>query len=383
MKIKEIILWWQRMAIMVLKELKQLSRDPLLLIIIAYFFTAEIYLAGKGAKITLNNAALMISDHDHSEISRELIYAFQPPYVIYKGALEDDHQTETVLNNSRALAILDIPNQFQQNLLQGKQVALQLQLDASNMSLASLMSGYSAELIGQFAQNYSLQRLGLNAQQMANVPFVQDRHRVRYNPNQEDSWFMSISELLTVTTMITMILTAAAAVREKERGTIEQLMVSPLTPMQILLPKVIAMGGVILLAITLSLYGIIQPLFHVPLQNVGLFYLVSTLYVFAISGFGLFIASISRNLGQVAMLALLFILPISLLSGAWTPPEAMPSVLRYAMFLSPLSYFTEMSYAVLLKGAGLKTIADSMIGLMLLGGVIFALGLRQFRRQLS
>ena len=150
-----------------------------------------------------------------------------------------------------------------------------------------------------------------------------------------------------------LMLPAAAAVREKERGTIEQLAVSPLSPTQILLPKVLAMmGGV-----------------------------ATALHVFSSSGLGLFIATLSRNLGQVVMLVLLIMMPMLLLSGAWTPPEAMPTLLREAMHLSPLFYLTEMSYAILLKGAGMETLWKQMLRLALLGRVVFAFGVWRFRRQ--
>jgi ABC-2 type transport system permease protein len=379
---QQTALWWRRMAIMIIKELKQLYRDPVLLVIIAYFFTADVYLAGDGAKITLYNGAIVVIDHDHSAASRELIYHFRPPYFDFKGELTDAQSANKLLNNGDVLAILDIPNDFQHDLLQGKPAQLQLQLDASNMSLATLMSRYTAELVGRFGQDYSLARLGLSAEQLQAAPIIEDRHRVLYNPNQTDSWFMSISELLTVITMLSMMLPAAAAVREKERGTIEQLMVSPLTPIQILLPKVLAMGLVILLAVAVCLYGVMRPIFHVPIQgNIGLFFAVTTLYVFATSGIGLYIASISRNLGQVSMLVLLIIMPIILLSGAWTPPEAMPTGLRYAMYISPLYYFIEMGYGILLKGAGLETLWDSLLGLALLGCTIFSVGIWRFRTQ--
>ncbi len=375
-------LWWRQIAVMIIKELKQLYRDPVLLVIIAYFFTADVYLAGEGAKITLYNGAVVVIDHDHSAASRELIYQFRPPYFVLKGELTDNRSAEKLLNNGDILAILDIPPHFQQDLLQGKPARLQLRLDASNMSLATLMSSYTAELVGRFGQEYSLQQLGVSAEQMQASPVIEDRHRVLYNPNQTDSWFMSISELLTVITMLSMMLPAAAAVREKERGTIEQLMVSPLTPIQILLPKVLAMGLVILLAVAVCLYGVMQPAFHVPVQgSAGLFFMVTALYVFATSGIGLFIASISRNLGQVSMLVLLILMPIILLSGAWTPPEAMPTGLRYAMFISPLYYFIEMGYDILLKGAGIEIIWDSLLGLTILGGIIFSLGIWRFRMQ--
>jgi ABC-2 type transport system permease protein len=255
-------------------------------------------------------------------------------------------------------------------------------VDTSNTVLGTLATSYATEITAGFGRDFAMQRLGLSAGQMSAIPVIEDRHRVLYNPNQTDSWFMSISELLTVITMLSMMLPAAAAVREKERGTIEQLAVSPLTPLQILLPKVIAMSLVILLGTAVCLFLIIIPAFHLPVKgSIGLFFAVTALYVFATSGIGLFIATASRSLGQVTMLVILLLMPILLLSGAWTPPEAMPQGLRWAMTISPLYYFIEMGYAILLKGAGIDILTDSLLGLTLLGIVFFSFGVWRFRRQ--
>jgi ABC-2 type transport system permease protein len=214
------------------------------------------------------------------------------------------------------------------------------------------------------------------------MPMLIDQHRIWYNQNQNEAWFMSISELLTVITVLAMMLPAAAAVREKERGTIEQLLVSPLTPTQIMLPKVVAMILVILLGTALSVGLILHGVFHIPMKgSLTLFFAVTALYSFAMSGLGLFVATLSRNLAQAAMLTILIMMPILLLSGAWTPPEAMPPVIRQAMYISPLYYYIEMSYDILLKGAGLKILWDSLFGLTLLGSLVFSFGVWRFRRQ--
>jgi len=185
-----------------------------------------------------------------------------------------------------------------------------------------------------------------------------------------------------IPTVLAMMLPAAAAVREKERGTIEQLLVSPLTPVQILLPKVIAMTLVILLGTALSIGLIIHGVFHVPMKgSLTLFFTVTAMYTFAMSGLGLFVSTMSRNLAQAAMMIIMIMMPIILLSGAWTPPEAMPVGIRQAMYISPLYYYIEVSYGILLKGAGIKILWDSLLGLGLLGSLVFSFGVLRFRRQ--
>lgn len=377
---QDLAAWLERIAAMTVKELRQLSRDRVLLLIIAYFFTADVYMSGIGIKLNLSNASVMAIDHDHSAASRELIYRFRAPYFKLLGELDSEQHARRLLDQGKLLMVLDIPEHFQRDLLRGKPVSVQLQVDTSNTVLGTLASTYAAQISAGFGQDFALARLGLG--QSDALPLIEDRHRVLYNPNQVDSWFMSISELLTVITMLSMMLPAAAAVREKERGTIEQLAVSPLTPFQILFPKVIAMGLVILAGVAACLYFILIPLFDVPVKgSPGLFFAVTALYVFATSGIGLFIATISRNLGQVSMLVILILMPILLLSGAWTPPEAMPQALRWAMYISPLFYFIELGYDILLKGAEFDILWDSLLELALLGIVVFSFGVWRFRRQ--
>ena len=381
---RRLLLWLDRMVAMTAKELKQLSRDPVLLIVIVYFFTVDIYVAGSGIQMDLKQAAIVVMDHDHSAASRDLIYRFRSPYFDLKGEISSEHEARELLDRGDVLAVLDIPADFQRDLMRGKSISVQMQVDASNATLGTLATTYAGQIVARFGQEQAEERLGLTEAQLQAVPVIQDRLRVYYNPNQTDPWFMSISELLTVITMLSLMLPAAAAVREKERGTIEQLAVSPLTPAQILFPKVLAMGMIILLGTAVSLFLVILPAFHLPIKgSLVLFFIVTALYVFATSGLGLFIATLSHNLGQVMMLVILIMMPLLLLSGAWTPPEAMPEALRIAMIFSPLSYFIEMGYGILLKGAGVAILWDSMLGLTLLGIVIFSFGVWRFKRQFN
>ncbi len=377
-------LWWLRMRVMTAKELLQLSRDPVLLIILAWFFTADIYIAGSGISMDLRSASLAVIDRDQSAASRELIQRFRAPYFNLQGELTSGRQGVRRLDRGRTMLVLEIPPHFERDLEAGRSAAVQLQVDTTNTVLGTLATGYAARVVGRFSEDRVREQLGITDLQLAAMPRIEDRHRVWYNPNQIDPWFMSISELMTVITMLSLMLPAAAAVREKERGTIEQLAVSPLTPFQILFPKVIAMTLAILVGTAVALFLIMYPVFQIPVKgSLTLFFAVTALYAVAVSGLGLFIASISRNLGQVSMLVIVILMPMLLLSGAWTPPEAMPALLRQLMVISPLYWFIELGYGILLKGAGLAVLWDSVLGLSLLGAVIFGFGILRFRRQFA
>lgn len=374
-------LWWSRLTAMTVKELIQLGRDTLLLSAIVYMFVLDVYMAGN-VGMQLNNAVVVARDADHSAASRELLYRFRQPYFKLGGEVLDNRAGQRLLDRGRALVVLDIPPQFERDIQKGTPVAVQVQVDASNTVLGFLASSYAAQIIGQYSYDQALARLGVSERWLQNVPMIADEHRVWYNPNQQDTWFMPISELLTVITIMAIMLPAAAAVREKERGTIEQLLVSPLTPIQIMLPKIISMTLVILLGTAVSLFVVLQGIFNVPMKgSLALFFAVTTLYTVSTSGLGLYIATLSRNLAQAALLVILVLMPMLFLSGAWTPPEAMPHGIRLAMFISPLYYFIEMGYGIMLKGAGLEVLWDSLLGLALLGMLILGFGVWRFGRQ--
>jgi ABC-2 type transport system permease protein len=377
-----VAVWSRRLGVMTGKEIRQLLRDPILLSFLIFIFTVNIYLQGSSVSLQLNRAAMVVQDADHTPVSRELIHRFRPPHFRMDGEVDDSRQAIGLLDKGEVMVALDIPPRFQESLLAGKTASVLMQVDATHTAPGFLASSYAARIVGQFGLEMALAREGLSSGSLENVPVVIDDQRVWFNPNQKDTWFMPISELLEAITLFSILLPAAAMVREKERGTIEQLLVSPLSPFQIVFPKVIAMTIVILIGVSLSLFAVLGLVFQVPMRgSLPLFYFVTTLYIFANAGLGLFVATIARNLAQVGLLSLLIFAPIILLSGKWTPPEAMPTWLRLATMASPLRHYIDASYGILLKGAGLDFLADSIFGIALLGGSILAFGVWRFRQQ--
>lgn len=376
--------WWRRLWVMTIKELLQLFRDTVLIFFTVYAFTVDVYLAGSGVSLSLNNAAVVVQDADHSFASRELIYRFQSPYFRLDGEISHPGEGIRLLDRGEAMIVLEIPPQFEQSLTRGEQTAVQMQVDTTNSVLGFLASSYASQIVGQYGLEAALERSGMGADSLQHSPVIVDDHRVWFNPNQNDGWFMSISELLTVITLFAIVLPAAAMVREKERGTVEQLLVSPLTPLQIMLPKVIAMTLVILVMTGLSIVLVLEGMFDVPLKgSLLLFFVVTALYAFTTAGLGLLIATLTRNMAQAGMMIVLVLAPMMFLSGAWTPPEAMPAWMNTLMLISPLHYFIDAGYGILLKGAGIELIWESLLGIFVLGSVNFGLGLWRFRRQFS
>ena len=379
-----LLLWWRQIAALTRKELLQFSRDPILIFAVLYFFTGEVFIAGKAVSMELKNAPIAVMDHDQSATSRAWLDKLRPPYYEMKGQITSQKEAQSLLDHSQLLAVIDIPSQFEQQLQKGQSQAISFQVDASNVILGTLITSYTEMINAQFNEQLMRQRLKLANAQMLQVPQVEARPLILYNPESRDEWFMPISEMFTVLTLLSLFLPAAIAVREKERGTIEQLAVSPLTPFQILFPKILAVEIILLFGISLSLFAIIFPLFQVPMRgSFLLFYSATALYIFAMSGLGLVIATLSKNLAQVMLISFLTMMPILLLSGTWNPPESMPTWEQWLMHLSPLFYYTDMGYTILLKGNSLADLWPQTLGLLTLGSTLFLFGTYWFKKSFA
>jgi ABC-2 type transport system permease protein len=371
----------RQMAAMTSKEFRQLTRDRALLLFIAYIFTVNIIMAGQQGSLELNQAPLLVYDADRSAASRDLISRFQMPYFRFAGEAASPSHGLRTLEEGTALVFLDIPERFGQKVAQGREPAVvQLNVDATKTTRSYLAAAYSGSIVGKFSLDWTPKRAANSGE--TSLPRIDNRVRLRFNPALNESWFSSISELLTMMTVACILLPASAMVREKERGTIEQLLVSPLSPFQIMFSKVLAMTTVMLIGIGIAVVGIMQPMFHVPVRgSMGLLCGLTALFVFTNAGLGLLVATYARNAGQAGMLTLLLVMPIVVLSGTYTPVESMPAVLRTTMQLSPLRHFIEIIYGILLRGAGIDTLWDSVLAMIVLGSGLFGLGMWRFRRQ--
>lgn len=376
--------WALRLFVMTRKELLQLRRDIPLLLFLIYSFSLSVYISGAGISMQLSNASLLVHDGDHSESSRELVHRFREPYFRFDGEVQDPKVGVERLDQGTAMLLLDIPPRFQESIGGREPVSVQVQVDMTNAPQGLSAAAYAARIVGGFSLDLASVRFGSASASLTDMPSIESAHRVWYNQDQNETWFQSISHILRMITLFAFLLPAAALVREKEHGTVEQLLVSPVTPLQIMLSKVLAMTLVILAATALAMVTVIKPVFGVPVKgSVALFFLLTALYSFTIAGLGLFAATVTRNQAQVGMIALLVISPMLLLSGIATPFEAMPSWVQSIMALSPLRYYVDVTYGILLKGVGLELLWDSVLAMVLLGGTMFGLGMWRFRRQLA
>ncbi len=377
-----LTVWCRRIAVMTRKELLQLFRDIPLMAFLIYSFTLSVYVTGNGIQTQLKNAGLLVSDADRSVSSRELISRFHSPYFRFDGELAHPNEGFVRLDRGGSMMVLDIPTRFHEALVSGESTAVQLLVDTTNSPQGLSAAGYAARIVGQFSQELIMTRNGQTGSSSTTVPMILSDHRVWFNQDQNETWFESISHLLRMITIFAVLLPAAALVREKERGTVEQLLVSPLTPAQIMLPKVVAMTLVILGATAVALFGVMLPVFGVPIRgSVALLFLLTALFIVATAGIGVFASTVTKNQAQVGMMTLLVVAPMLLLSGIFTPLETMPAWVRYLMALSPLRYFIEIATGILLKGIGLEMLWSQALSMLALGVSLFGFGMWRFRRQ--
>ena len=360
-----------------IKELWSLRRDPVMLVLIIYTFTLAIYVAATAMPDSLHKAAIAIVDEDGSPLSGRIISAFYPPHFM-PPVLVSLSEVDPALDAGKFTFALDIPPEFQRGVLAGGSPVIQLNVDATRMSQAFTGSNYVQQIVlgevNEFVQRY---------RGSPSLP-IELAMRVRFNPSLTPVWFGSLMELVSNITMLSVILTGAALIREREHGTIEHLLVMPVTPVEIMLAKVWSMGVVTLLAGTFSLFFIVQGLLRVPIEgSLALFLFCAALHLFATTSLGIFMATLARTMPQFGLLVVLILLPMEVLSGGTTPRESMPGIAQNIMLVAPTTHFVSLAQAILFRGAGFETIWPEMLALVVIGSALFILSLRRFRKSLS
>jgi len=359
------------------KELWSLAREPVMLVLIAYTFTVAIYIAATAMPETLHKAPIAIVDEDGSPLSARVAMAFFPPH--FKAPVMIPLTgIDPGMDAGDYTFALDIPPDFQRDVLAGRSPVIQINVDATRMSQAFTGSSYIQQMVlGEV--NEFVQRIRGSA-----APPVDLALRARFNPNLEQSWFGGLMEIINNVTMLSIILTGAALIREREHGTLEHLLVMPVTPFEIMLAKVWSMGLVVLLAAAIALVLVVEGLLRVPIEgSVALFLAGAALHLFATTSLGIFMATLARSMPQFGMLAVLILLPLQLLSGNATPRESMPQFIQIVMQAAPTTHFVSLSQAVLFRGAGLSVVWPQFLALVVIGAVLFAFSLNRFRRTIS
>jgi ABC-2 type transport system permease protein len=358
-----------------IKELRSIRADYILLVLILYTYTIAVYTVATGASTNPQDLTVGIVDEDHSNLSRQFLDVLSRPPLFKRAVLIKANEIDPIMNSGQMIFVLEIPARFQEDLLAGRKVSLQLNVDATAMAPAGNGAIYIETIIMQEIANF-LAGLQVPLPTPANVVI-----RSKFNPQFYSSWFMSVMQVVNNITMLAVILTGAALIREREHGTIEHLLVMPVVPPEIMWSKIIANGLVILLATDISILFVVQWWLGVPIAgSVVLFLSGATLYTVTVATLGILLATVTSTMGQFALLAAPTLLIIQLLSGGATPMESEPVWLQYVMrTICPTPHFVDFSQAVLYRGADFSINWPQLLAMAAIGSVYFAFSLRRFR----
>jgi ABC-2 type transport system permease protein len=360
-----------------LKEFASLASDTVLAIFIVYSFSFSVYSEATGITTNVANAAIAIVDSDRSALSARIYDALLQPY-FRRPHVIDRSTVDRAMDDGVYPFVLDIPPQFEADVLRGRNPLLQLNVDATAMTQAAVGGGYIASIVQQEITNY-LHSRGIDRE----LP-VRSVARAFFNPNLEGVWYNAIDAVMQNLTMLTILLVGAAVIRERERGTIEHLLVMPVRPHEIAAAKIWANVLIVVTAGTLSLLIVVERILHVPIAgSIPLFVGGMAIYLFAIASLGMLLATIANTMPQFALLAIPVFLTLNMLSGGPSPLESMPEPIRVAVQISPAMHFVRFTQSVLCRGAGIDVVWPHLAILGLLGAAFFALALGRFRTMLA
>ncbi len=361
---------------LMIKELKIVLYDKGMLIFIVYVFSVAIYIGGTKTSTELKNGSIAFVDSDKSQLSQRLIDAFYKPRFNTPDIISY-YDIDKKMDSGYYTFIVLIPSEFEKDVLSNNVPEIQVNIDATRMTQAGIGASYVRNIINQEIETF-LQKSSENS---FNPKLVT---RYKYNQNLTGDWFGSINEIINNIVMISILLSAASLVREREHGTIEHLMVMPLSSFEIMISKILAVCIIVLIGVCFSIFFIVEILLQIPISGSIVLYLFSTfLVLFATTSMGVFIGTIVKNMPQLGMVFILTILPLMMLSGTMSPYESMPLVLQYLMNLMPTSHFVELSQAILFRDAGITIVYKQMINIFLIGVVFFTITLLIFKKSLK
>ena len=358
-----------------IKELRSIRADPIMLVLVAYTFTLAVYATATGAKTEATNLSIGIVDEDHSDLSRQIADGLTPP--TFKSVTEiGANEIDASMDSQRFLFVIEIPPKFEENILAGRKASVQVNVDATAVAQAFNGKMYIENVIVNYVTQFITRREGLMGEPVKIVT------RAKFNPNLDTTWFNSVMQVINNLTMLAIILTGAALIREREQGTVEHLLVMPVVPGEIMWAKILANGMVILAAAQLSLLFVVQGWLQVPIAGSPLLFLFGAcFYVFTVAALGILLGTIASTMGQFGLLAIPVILVLMLLSGTMTPMESMPVWLQYLMnVISPTPHFVTFAQDVLYRGADLSIVWPEILATAAIGAVYFGFALSRFRR---
>ncbi|MDG6894959.1 ABC transporter permease [Volucribacter amazonae] len=368
--------WFKNVGYLSSKELRSLFSDPVLLVLIVYMFSVALITIANMPTTEMKNGSVAVVDLDRSNLSYQLRDSLIEPS--FKAVEEIElSQIDRAMDQGKYTFVLTIPANYEKNILLGQSPQIQLLVDATAMTQAGIGAAYISQIFADELRQF----LGLSA---STLP-VEVVSNVLYNPNYSSKWLMGTMQIVGNSTLLVLLLVGAAVIRERERGTIEHLLVMPVNASEIAVSKIVANGLVLLCVAILSLLFIIKGVLAVPIHNhsIPLFAIGFITFLFSISSLGILLAIIAPTMPQFGLLCVPTYIVLYLLSGANSPIENMPELVQKLTQFSPTTIFAAYTQDVLFRDAGIQYVWQKLLQMAALGGGFLALALIQFKTMLS
>ena len=375
---------FERLKSMLFKEFRQIFRNPRMKTIIFISPLIQVLVFGYAATTDVKNIPTAIYDQDHTPQSRDIIRAFSySKYFTVKYNIDNDKIQQELVDKAQVNVVLRINRGFGADLEAKRSAKLQIILDGTDSNTASVVLSYASRIIETYSYKMLDSRARILLQKKEPFPSVDLRARAWFNENLESRNFYIPGIIALIVTLISLLLTSMAMVREKEIGTIEQLIVSPLRPFELILGKLVPFALIAFLdVILITSLGVLW--FKVPIRGSLLLLFGCTLiYLLTSLGIGLFISTISNTQQEAMMSTFLFFSPANLLSGFIFPIANMPKLIQYLTLIDPLRYYMVILRGIFLKGVGIRILWPNMLALFIMGVVIFTVSSLRFQKRLG
>lgn len=359
------------------KELRSLFSDPVLVVLIVYMFTAAVYSVANSITLEVKNASVAIIDHDHSALSYRLQQSLIAPN-FRKVHTINGNEADRLMDTGEYTFILDIPSNYERDVLAGHNPSIQLLSDATAMTQAAIGVSYISQIFREEMNDF------LHVPQTHSL-LIEPTINVLYNPNFSSSWFMGGMNIVGYLNLLTMLLVGAAVIRERERGTLEHILVMPVRSSEIAIAKILANELVLLTVVAFSLYFVVHKIIGMPLPPgaFSLYLLGAAVFIFTIASLGIMLAIFAPTMPQFGLLVLPVYIVMYMLSGTMSPVDNMPEIVQQLTQLSPTTIFGAYAQDVLFRGAGIDLVWDKLIKIAALGALFLSVALAQFKSMLS
>lgn len=386
---------WGRIREILRKEIRQTLREPRMRILLFLPPILQLLIFGYAVNLDVELSRIAWVDRDRSPASRELLAAFEgSPYFSLAAAPSSPAEAQRLLDRGEVMAVIAVLPGFARQIERGETAPVQILVDGTNSNTASVVAAYAAQVVARYAagllgerqQALMLEvvaRTGIDGPRYVAVPSLKTATRVWFNPDLESRNYFVPGVVVNIIALVTLMLTALAIVREKEIGTMEQLMVTPIRPVELMLGKTLPFAGVGLLQMTLVTLAALL-VFRIPFRGSALLLVgCAVLFLMTTLGAGLFISTVSETQQQAVMASFFFFSPAFMLSGFAFPIRNMPVAVQYLTYLNPVRYFMEIVRGLFLKGVGVETLWPQMLSLFVFGSAVLGLSALRFHKRLD